>query len=788
MNNKQLPYQDLIAALCEQGAEFVPLCNSGKMSNRKRPSGSWGKNAPSATADEVIQSILDSGTIGIAIRPGTCGFVCYDIDARKDDNGKLIKAADDGALLKELGEASLSYKSVSQNGIHLWYSASDEIIRCGDTNWAFGGEVGELKTDGYIIIPKREIAAALEQIYAKQKEQPALTSKALYARTIKEARSKATSEAKFQTIGQAIEVITKAPQGEKFTILRSVIMSAVNAGATENTLKPLIEKAIEIGHSKGKVNSLVASAIAQVQSEAAARPPPRGKEWQPSKLLENMRQRQRRVIAALTLCNHSDERYEVLRQALKDSANVGDKGLWQICKVIEWLLEHGAQANIQNIEDGLAQKGYNEAQKELQTIQAILPDITEADAAIEAAAAEAPVLQQDALTRKLERDAVLFLDSIRNDEPDSAAWQRMNAAREAEARLGARRRSSTAKATAELAMAEFHKRVNKPVIEVPLIPSGLNEATKGARPGELTIIAADTGVGKTSLALCMMNILIERSLAERRAMIKEALGKDDAPIEERRAIEEYIRGKHPPEHEPQILMFTLEIEKALCFDRLVSIRSGLFAKKILHGCSRKDGIETPLEQRDLEKYHQQVFEAQDWPVRFYDMDDAPNMGAIEALIAAHRTQQGGLRAVFIDFLQSIELEEYEAKGLDLYQQMARIAKRVAWAAKRNKVPIIGLSQLKRENKQHNIENVTVASLANSAELERRAGIVLAFGRTQEVGQVGPEGRIEMTMKLLKNRQGDYLPGGDIRMQFAAWVCRFEDGQPRGADDEIPGSV
>lgn len=255
------------------------------------------------------------------------------------------------------------------------------------------------------------------------------------------------------------------------------------------------------------------------------------------------------------------------------------------------------------------------------------------------------------------------------------------------------------------------------------VPTGfreLDEKTNGFKGGQMIVIAARPGMGKSTLALD-----VARAAA--------------------------IGAKIPT------IFFSLEMGREEIATRLLSAESEIFMDRLQKG----------------------QLDAQQWPIlantqaRVADaplyIDDSPNLTLVEIRAKCRRLKQSatGLGAVVIDYLQLLT----SGKRVESRQQeVSEFSRSLKLLAKELDVPVIALSQLNRAAEQRADKRPQMSDLRESGAIEQDADKIILLHRNLEAGQ-GDEGYGEAQFLLVKQRNG---PTGEISVAFQGQFSRFRD--------------
>ncbi len=259
----------------------------------------------------------------------------------------------------------------------------------------------------------------------------------------------------------------------------------------------------------------------------------------------------------------------------------------------------------------------------------------------------------------------------------------------------------------------------------------LDQMTTGFHPGEMNVIAARPGVGKTSLA---MNIA--RHIASQ--------GKGD------------------------VVFFSLEMTALDLTKRLVSSMAGFGIQAIINGTL------APKYYKDLEKAAKEL---EKLPIK---IDETASISSAEIRAKTRRLAQrekNGIAAVFVDYLQLMAGDD----GIESHQlKVAKNSADLKGLAKDMKVPVIVLSQLSRGAAKRE-GPPRLSDLRDSGAIEQDADMVIFLhdenadtGDTDERSQGGLR---KILLRIAKQRKGQR---GDIKLIFNPSITTF---YPDDSQDE-----
>ena len=251
------------------------------------------------------------------------------------------------------------------------------------------------------------------------------------------------------------------------------------------------------------------------------------------------------------------------------------------------------------------------------------------------------------------------------------------------------------------------------------VPTGftqLDKDTNGLHPGQLVIIAARPGLGKSTLALDIA----------REAAINKKLA---------------------------TAIFSLEMSQTEIAMRLLSAETSIYLQ------SMRAGSITDNEWAIIAERRSAIANA---PLI---IDDSPNLNIVEIRAKCRRMiKEWVLKLVIIDYIQ---LMTSGKKVENRQQEVSEFSRSLKLLAKELKVPVVALSQLNRKSEEGSSKKPELSQLRESGSLEQDADIVILIHREfnqQENTRVG-----EAELILAKQRNG---PTGSSNVLFQGQYSRF----------------
>ena len=262
----------------------------------------------------------------------------------------------------------------------------------------------------------------------------------------------------------------------------------------------------------------------------------------------------------------------------------------------------------------------------------------------------------------------------------------------------------------------------------------LDKATSGLHEGEMIVIAARPGMGKTAFAL---NIATHAAMTTKKA----------------------------------IAIFNLEMSKEQLVNRMLSALGGIEGKKLQNG---------QMMQTDWKKYNEAMSQLAD--TNMYIEDNAGITSSdIRAKCRRLASKPEGLGLVIIDYLQLLTLG---GKRPDSRQQeVSDISRSIKTMAMELKVPVIALAQLSRNAEKRENNEPMLADLRESGSIEQDADIVMFINRKdyyKAKEQLGKNDNAETDIIIAKHRKGGtgkftvlFEP---TMMNFKNYICTKEEGE------------
>jgi replicative DNA helicase len=251
----------------------------------------------------------------------------------------------------------------------------------------------------------------------------------------------------------------------------------------------------------------------------------------------------------------------------------------------------------------------------------------------------------------------------------------------------------------------------------------LDEMTTGFHPGDLVIVAARPGMGKTSLALSMA--LYAAVHAERKTAA---------------------------------VVFSLEMSKAQLVQRMLCSEAEIDIHRLRGGRLNKQ------ERNRLGIAAGPLYEA---PLY---IDDTPAINVMEIRSKCRRLKaQGQLGLIVIDYLQLMGIVD---KAENRQQEISQISRSLKGIAKELGVPVIALSQLSRAVEQRTgSHKPQLSDLRESGAIEQDADLVLFIYREYKYKPEQEDLKDVAEIIIGKQRNG---PVGSIMVSFIDQYASFKN--------------
>lgn len=273
------------------------------------------------------------------------------------------------------------------------------------------------------------------------------------------------------------------------------------------------------------------------------------------------------------------------------------------------------------------------------------------------------------------------------------------------------------------------------------MPTGfhkLDELTAGWKPGEMIVLAARPGQGKTALGLTFARHALDQRY--------------DAEADRWRK----------PGH--AVGIFSLEMTNEQLMLRMLASYASENLQQIRQGT---------LDAASLQKLRMVASDMKEWPLY---LDDSSFLTINQLRAKARRMKDRfGIELLIVDYLQLLRSESAQAKD-NRQNEVAEISRGIKALAKELAIPIIILAQLNRRSEEQKSEPA-LHNLRESGAIEQDADVVLLLHRkemaedNEEQGSVRRSAIIPYGLNIAKQRNG---PTEHLDILFHAQYTRFED--------------
>ncbi|MDR1012303.1 MAG: replicative DNA helicase [Coxiellaceae bacterium] len=248
----------------------------------------------------------------------------------------------------------------------------------------------------------------------------------------------------------------------------------------------------------------------------------------------------------------------------------------------------------------------------------------------------------------------------------------------------------------------------------------LDDMTSGLQQGDLIIVAGRPSMGKTALAMNMVEHAV-------------------------------IKSKKP------VLVFSMEMPGESLAMRMISSLGHIDQHKIRTG---------RLHDEDWPRLTSAVSMLSEVPLY---IDDTPSMSPAELRARTRRITRLNKRIglIVIDYLQLMHIPGFKEGRV---AEITEISRNLKALAKEFNVPVLALSQLNRSLEQRNDKHPQMSDLRESGAIEQDADMIIFIYREEVYKEDSPDkGMAEII--IAKQRNG---PIGKIKLTFLGQYTRFEN--------------
>ncbi len=260
------------------------------------------------------------------------------------------------------------------------------------------------------------------------------------------------------------------------------------------------------------------------------------------------------------------------------------------------------------------------------------------------------------------------------------------------------------------------------------VPSGfrdLDQVTSGFQKGNLVIVAARPGMGKTSFSL---NVAMHAALHA------------NVPV----------------------AVFTLEMSRQEIALRMICQEARVNSQRLRTGA---------LNQDEMNRLVGAVMKVSGAPVF---IDDSGTLTALEVRAKARRLKkEKGIGLVIVDYLQLMRGTSTRANADNRVVEVSEISRSLKALAKELEIPVIAISQLSRAVESRSDKRPVMADLRESGAIEQDADLIVFIYREEAYARdKTPKEEKGLAEVLIgKNRNG---PTRDLQLVFLSQYTRFEN--------------
>ncbi len=250
------------------------------------------------------------------------------------------------------------------------------------------------------------------------------------------------------------------------------------------------------------------------------------------------------------------------------------------------------------------------------------------------------------------------------------------------------------------------------------VPTGYYDLDKmlgGLQAGDLIIIAARPSVGKTSLALNIVE----------NVAVKQA---------------------------GSVALFSLEMGPEQIAQRLISSHTGIDSQNLRLG---------KISDAELDRVVHAIGVLSESQIY---VDATPAISPLEVRSKARRLE-GKVNLILVDYLQ---LMRSGSRSENRVQEISAISRALKALARETKVPVIALSQLSRELERRQDKRPMLSDLRESGSIEQDADVVMFIYR-EDMYLPETERRDIAEIIVAKHRNG---PTGNVKLRFIKTLAKF----------------
>lgn len=282
--------------------------------------------------------------------------------------------------------------------------------------------------------------------------------------------------------------------------------------------------------------------------------------------------------------------------------------------------------------------------------------------------------------------------------------------------------------------------------EITGVTSGyknIDKLTSGFQGGDLIILAARPGIGKTALAL---NFLMNSALKYK---------------------EENLNKKNLNEKNKIVLMFSMEMGNLQICQRVVSMESGVDMNVTKNG--KMDEIQYSSISETISRLYETPF----------FIDDSSDLTIVDIQSKIKQlSNDNEIKLIVIDYLQLLK-ENKSSYNINRQQEVSNISRTLKTIARQYNVPIIAIAQLSRkiEERKGDAKKPILSDLRESGSIEQDADLVCFLTYKDEAINENRKdyNNVLVDFIVAKNRNGAI---GNIELLFVKPISKYYDASLR----------
>ena len=249
--------------------------------------------------------------------------------------------------------------------------------------------------------------------------------------------------------------------------------------------------------------------------------------------------------------------------------------------------------------------------------------------------------------------------------------------------------------------------------------------TTGFQPGEMIILAARPGMGKTALALNMATYAASTT-------------------------------------DKAVVVFNLEMSVDMLVNRMIASTGRIDSYKIQTG---------KMQERDWQRYNEATSELAEKNNIYIEADASATISDIRAKCRRLASSEQGLALVVVDYLQLVYTGNKRVESRQV--EVSEISRALKQMALELQVPVIALSQLSRTAEKRESNVPMLADLRESGSLEQDADLVLFINRKDyyDTKKDIKETIVPVDLIIAKHRKG---ATGKIDLLFELNMSNFRN--------------